>query len=360
MRRLAVILVCVFVAALADGFAQAPGGANGPYRVLKRVKVGGEGGWDYLSADAAARRLYIPRGATAQGAGARLTVFNLDTLAPVGSIDGVSGHGTTIDPQSGHGFVSGTPISMFDTKTMKVVKTIDPRPASPDGILFDAHDERVYVFSHPTKSATVIDAKDGSIAGTIDLGGTPEEGVADGKGTLYVMMQDMPGSVAVVDESAMKTTTHYPVGDAGRCNGLALDATNGILFAACGASGGSRSQPGSAKMVILRAADGRILTTFDMPGSSDGAVFNPSTREAFATLGNGKLFVVKETGPSDFAVEQVLDTMDGARTITLDAKSGHILTMADVRGPAPAAARGRGRGFRPTVPASFTILEIGR
>jgi hypothetical protein len=355
------------MSALTIGFAQEPQAASGPYKVLTRTKVGGTGGWDYLYADAAARRLYIPRGATPQGAPARVTVFNLDTLAPIGTIDGAGGHGTVVDPQSGHGFVSGTPVSMFDTKTMKVVKTIDPRPASPDGILFDASAERVYVFSHPTKSALVIDAKDGSVVGTIDLGGTPEEGVADGKGTLYVMMQDMPGSVAVVDTRSMKTTAHYPIGDVGRCNGLALDVANGVLFAACGASGGSPSQPGPARMVILRAADGRVLTTFDMPGGSDGAVFNASTGEAFATLGNGKLFVVKETGPSRFVVEQVLDTMDGARTITLDTKSGHIFTMAEVRGPAPATpapaatgARGRGRGFRPAIPGSFTILEIGK
>lgn len=367
MRRLAVTLVCAFVATLTVGFAQAPQDTAGPYKVLKRARVGGDGGWDYLDADVAGRRLYIPRGATPQGAPARLTIFNLDTLARIGTIDGAGGHGAVVDPRSGHGFVSGTPVSMFDTKTMNVIKTIDPRPASPDGILFDASAERVYVFSHPTKSALVLDAKDGSVVGTIDLGGTPEEGVADGNGTLYVMMQDMPGSVAVVDTRAMKTTAHYPIGDVGRCNGLALDVKNGVLFAACGASGGPSSQPGPAEMVILHAADGRMLTTFDMPGSSDGAVFNPSTGEAFATLGNGKLFVVKETGSSRFVVEQVLDTMDGARTITLDTKSGHIFTMADERSPArdtpaPAAsgARGRGRGFRPAIPGSFTILEIGK
>ncbi|HEY3885595.1 MAG TPA: hypothetical protein VGL62_10335, partial [Vicinamibacterales bacterium] len=340
---------------------------------------------------AAGRRLYIPRGASQQGATARLTIFNLDTLKHVGDIDGAGGHGTAVDPKAAHGFVSGKPVSMFDTKTMKMIKTIDPGPASPDGILFDAYNERVYIFSHPTKDATVIDAKDGSVLGTIDLGGTPEEGIADGHGKLYVVMQDMPGSVTVVDVNQKKATAHYPLGDIGRCNGLALDSRNGVLFAACAASGNPPAQPAQPKMVILSATDGKILTTLDMPGSSDGAVFNPETHEAFATLGNGKLFVVKENSPTRFAVEQALDTMNGARTIALDSKTGHIFTMADERqppppaGPAPSAAApgasgmpaaapsaagqgapgqgraGRGRGFfRPAVPGSFTILMIGK
>ena len=367
MRACGSTLLC-FAAALTFGFAQGPANAGRPYRILNRAKVGGEGGWDYIYADAAARRLYIPRGATQQGASARLTIFNLDTLAAIGEIDGAGGHGAAVDPKSGHGFVSGKPVTMFDTKTMKTIKTIDPGAASPDGILFDAYNERVYVFSHPTKNATVIDARDGSIVGTIDLGGTPEEGVADGKGKVYVVMQDMPGSVTVIDAKAMTATAHHPFGDIGRCNGLALDASHGVLFAACAASGNPPAQPAQAKMVIMSAADGKILTTLDMPGGSDGAVFNPSTGEAFATLGNGKLFVVKEQSPTSFEIEQVLDTMSGARTITLDSKTGHIFTMADEREPAPPAppatageqGRGRGRGFRPAVPGSFTILEIGR
>lgn len=369
MRRFAVILSAAVVAAVSV-FAQEPS-TTGPYKVVKRAKVGGEGGWDYIYADAAGRRLYIPRGGNQQGVQPRLTIFNLDTLDPVGEIADAGGHGTAVDPKSGHGFVSGKPISMFDTTSMKMIRTIDPGKASPDGIVFDSYKERVYVFSHPTKDATVIDAKDGSIAGTIDLGGTPEEGVADGKGKLYVMIQDMPGSVAVVDVNAMKTTTHYPIGDVGRCNGLALDAKNGVLFAACAASGNPPAQPAQAKMVVLSAASGKILATFDMPGGSDGAMFNPSTMEAFATLGNGKLFVVKEQSPTQFNVEEVLDTMNGARTIALDSKTGHIFTMADERQPPPPTppsaasaeqgrGRGRGRGFRPAVPGSFTILEIGK
>src|SRR5579862_3676259 len=254
MHRFYAILTCAIVVAVAIGSAQQPS-SGGPYKVLKTARVGGEGGWDYIYADSAARRLYIPRGATREIAAtdatpavpavpARLTIFNLDTLDPVGEITGVGGNGTAVDPKSGHGFTSDHPkVSMLDTKTLTLIKSIDVGAARPDGILFDEFNQRVYVFSHPTKDATVIDSKDGTVLGTIDLGGVPEQGVADGKGMLYVVMQDAVGSVTVVDVKTMKATGHYSFVDKGGCNGLALDAKNQVLFAACARSGNPPTQP---------------------------------------------------------------------------------------------------------------------
>jgi len=352
----------IVVGAIALAIAQQPS-ESGPYKVLKTAKVGGEGGWDYIYADAAGRRLYIPRRG-APPVTTRLTVFNLDTLEPIGEIEGVGGNGTAVDPASGHGFTSSKPVSMFDTNTLKPIKTIDVGAAQPDGILFDAFNQRVYVFSHPTKDATVIDAKDGTVLGTIDLGGVPEQGVADGKGHVYVVMQDTPGSVTVVDAATMKATAHYPFNEKGaRCNGLALDAKNGVLFAACGNSGTPPAQPAQPTMIVMKAADGQILTALPLTGGSDGAAFNPDTMEAFATLGNGTVAIVKEQGPTSFALEQNLATKNGARTIAFDGKTGHVFTMADERGPAPEPAPGTppGRGGRgPVIPGSFTILMIGK
>src|SRR5579864_3789372 len=197
MRHFSLIVAAALTAFAPAGFAQ----ESGPYKVLKSARVGGEGGWDYIYADSAGRRLYIPRrGAPNSGVETRLSIYNLDTLELVSEITGVGGQGTAVDPKTGHGFTSSRPISMFDTKTMKLIKTIDAAPeARPDGIYFDRFNDRVYVFSHPTKDATVIDSKDGAILGTIDLGGVPEQGVADGKGMLYVVMQDAQGSVTAVD-----------------------------------------------------------------------------------------------------------------------------------------------------------------
>ena len=166
--------------------------------MLKTARAGGEGGRDYIFADAFGRRLDIPRGtrrvvsATATApetpaVQARLTIFDLDTLKPVGKIACIGGNGAVVNPKSGHGFTSDHPkVSMFETKTMTLIKIIDVGAVTrPDGIYFDAFNQRVYVFSHRTKDATVIDAKDGAVLGMIDLGGVLERGVADGKGMLY-------------------------------------------------------------------------------------------------------------------------------------------------------------------------------
>lgn len=358
MRRLTAIVGAAAVVALAAALSADTQSDAGPYKVVKRARVGGEGGWDYITADSDARRLYIPR----NGSAPRLSVYDLDTLALVGEIEGVGGNGAAIDPKSGHGFTSSKPVSMFDTKTLKLIKTIDVGERTrPDGILFDAFNDRVYVFSHPTKDATVIDAKEGTVLGTIDLGGVPEQAVSDGHGTLYVVMQDAEGSVTAVDAKTMKATAHYPFGDKGGCNGLAMDLKNGILFAACARSGGPDVMPPKPMMVILRATDGKILSTLPLAGGSDGAVFNPATMEAFSTHGNGTLTVVKEVNPTTFEVEQNLETMSGARTITFDSKTNRILTMSDERGPAPPPPPGGGRAGRgPAIPGSFTILAIAR
>ena len=369
MKRLAVILVSAIVFAAGNGAAQQPP-PGGPYKVLKTARVGGEGSWDYIYADADGRRLYIPRRGSAANAAngapavpTRLTIFDLDTLAPIGEIPEVGGNGTAIDPKSGHGFTSSRPVSMFETKTMKLIKTIDVAPAQPDGIVFDAFNQRVYTFSHPTKDATVIDAKDGTVLGTIDLGGVPEQGVPDGKGMLYVVMQDPQGSVAVVDVTTMKTTTHYPFNGHGGCNGLALDAKNRVLFAACRLAGqtGDQTQPA---MVILSATDGKIFTTLPLPSGSDGAAFNPATLEAYATQSNGSVTIVKEKSPTSFEIEQNVATMNGARTIAFDSKTGHIFTMSQERGPAPPPPANAAPGARAPqgtpVPGSFTILMVGK
>lgn len=390
MKRLALISTIALAVAASTLPAQQPS-TDAPYKVLNKARVGGEGGWDYIYADVAGRRLYIPRGAVRATPAtdstperpaipARITVFNLETLVPAGEIltaPNSNGNGVAVDPKSGHGFSSSRPaITMFDTKSMQLLKSIPlDSGVAPDGILFDSFNDRIYVFSHPTKDAMVIDAKEGTALGRIDLGGVPEQGVADGKGTLYVVMQDPEGSVTKVDVKTMKATAHFPFHDkGGSCNGLALDTKNHILFAACGASGGlqpaqtgpnGQPQPQrqlpQPQMVMLSADDGHIIATLPLAGGSDGAAFNPATMEAFSTGGNGTLTVIKENSPTSFVVEEILQTMNGARTITFDSKTNHLLTMSQERGPAPPPPPGGGRGgFAPPIPGSFTILVIGK
>lgn len=372
MRHASLVVAVSLIAASSAYAQQQQASTDSPYKVQRRERVGGEGGFDYIFADVVGRRLYIPRGGSRAvpatdstpakpAIAGRITVFDLETLAPVGEIANTGGNGVAVDPKSNHGFSSSKPVTMFDTKTLTVIKSIDVGAAQPDGILYDAYNERVYIFSHPTKDATVIDAKDGTVLGTIDLGGVPEQAVSDGNGTMYVVMQDAQGGVAVVDTKTMKTTAHYPFGDIGRCNGLALDAKNKILFAACAQSGNPPANPPAPTMVVMNARDGKVITTLPLAGGSDGAVFNPATMEAFSTHGNGTITVVKENSPTSFSVEENLQTMNGARTITFDPKTGRIFTMSVERGPAPPPPAGGGRGPQaPAVPGSFTILVISK
>ena len=283
---------------------------DGPYKVLTVKKVGGVGGSDYIYADSDARRLYIAR----SGPAGHLAVFDLDTLAPVGDIADVSGHGATIDTRYGHGFATSRPVTMFDAKTLTVIKKIDTG-GGPDGYLDDPILNRVYILSHAAPNVTVLDARDGAILGTIDLGGAPEQAALDGKGHMYIDIEDKD-AIAVVDTKTMKMTGKYDIAaKGGGCAGLALDAKNGILFASC---------RDKNNMIILSAKDGKILDALPTGKGSDGAVFNPATMEAFSSQGDGTITVVKENSPTSFVVEQTIATPARARTITLDAKTGHL------------------------------------
>jgi DNA-binding beta-propeller fold protein YncE len=329
---------------------------DGPYKVLKTVKAGGDGGFDYVTGDAEGRRLYVGR----SGNPGRVTVFDLDTLEKTGEVPNtLRVHGATVSPKSNHGFASSNPVVMFDSKTLATIKTIDVK-GNPDGYLYDPYNDRVYILSHSKPHVTAIDAASGSVVGTIDdLGGAPEQAATDGKGAVYVDIEDAH-SIAVVDAKTLTVKTHYDLGDKGDgCAGLALDIKNEILFAAC---------RNPQNMVILSAKDGKILNTFPLAGSSDGAAFNPKTMEAFSSHGNGTLSIIKENSPTSFAVEQTVQTMTGAKTMTLDPKTGRILLIAaEYVTPAapppdtqpPAEKKGRGPA-RQMVPDSFSIVVVGK
>jgi len=344
MRRLCVC-AAIIVMLISIGWAQ-QGPTTQPYKVIKTAKVGGAGGFDYVYADVDGRRLYIPR----TGPGARVSVFNLDTLDPVGEIPNANARGVAVDPKSNHGFCSSKPVVMWDTKTLATIKTIDVQ-GNPDGILFDPFNERVYVFSHSAPNATVINSKDGSVAGTIDLGGGPEQAVTDGRGHLYVDIEDKD-NIAVVDAKTLTVTAHYGLnGKGGGPGGLAFDVKNHILFAAC-------HDP--ATMVILNANDGKIITALPIGSGVDGAVFNPATMEAFSSQGDGTLTVIKENGPASFVVTQNVQTQRTAKTLTLDTKTNKIFLIAaeftPPPTPPPAGRRSRGQ----MVPDSFSILVVGK
>jgi DNA-binding beta-propeller fold protein YncE len=223
---------------------------------------------------------------------------------------------------------------------------------NPDGMYFDPKDERVYVLSHAAPHITAINTKDGTVAGTVDLGGMAEQAVSDGKGHLYVDVEDKE-NVAVVDTKTLMVTAHYDVtGKGGTCAGLAMDLKNRILFVAC---------RNPANMVILKADDGKIITTLPIGMVSDGVIFNPATMEAFSSQVDGTMTIIKENSPTSFEIEQTLQTMAGARTSTMDTKTHRIILIgAEFGPPTPPAQPGGRAGRGAIVPGSFSLLMVGK
>ncbi|HEV8541278.1 MAG TPA: hypothetical protein VGR78_02690 [Verrucomicrobiae bacterium] len=343
---------CALVSLLQIAHTDGASDESGPYKILKTAQTMGTGRIDYVYADNDNRKLYVPRGS-------QVLTFDLDTLNSVGAIPDASARGVAVDPKSKHAFCSSSPVVMWDAATLQTIKTI-PVQGRPDGILFEPSSERIYVFSHTAPNATVIDAKDGTVAGTIDLGGAPEQGASDGQGRLYVALEDKD-QIAVVDVNSLKVLAHYSLeGKGGGPGGLSLDIKNNILFAFC-------HEPATA--VILNAKDGHIITTLPIGKGVDGGGFNPATMEAFSSQGDGTLTIIKESSPTSFEVTQTVQTKSRAKTCTLDTKNNHIILITTE--PAPSAKNesaasapgnqpgGRG-GARGGGPALLDILVVGR
>ncbi|HEX4637693.1 MAG TPA: hypothetical protein VH189_16035 [Rhizomicrobium sp.] len=327
-----------------------PALAEAPYRILKTVTLGGEGGFDYIVADSEGRRLYLARSGKVNP---RLLAFDLDSLKQAGELNGINAHGAVVDPANHHGFASSKPLTMFGSENMTVLKSIAV-DGNPDGLSLDAAAHRVYVLSHSAPNITAIDTNDGAITGTANLDAAVEETKSDGQGHLYVALEDKD-AVGVVDAKSLTVTARYPLApQGGTPAGLALDAKNRVLYVAC---------RNPAVMVMMNADTGAILAALPIGMQNDGVLFNPATNEALAATGDGHMTVIKQDGPKHFSIAQTVTTLPGARTIALDGKTGHIFLMTADYGPLPADAPppvpGRiARG--PMLPDSFKIIEIGR
>lgn len=324
---------------------------NAPYKILATTQIMGSGGTDYVFADNDGRRVYVPRGANT-------LVFNLDTHKYIGTITNINGHGVAVDTKTHHGFSSSNPIGMFDTETMQKIKSIDVQ-GRPDGILLEPFTDRIYVFSHQAPSITVIDPKDGTVVGTIDVGGAMEEARSDGRGKLYANVENEK-KIAVIDVKTMKVIAKYDLGDSsGNPGGLGLDAKNDILFAMC-------RNPNVCDMV--NADNGKVLTTLPIGNGTDGGGFNPNTMEAFSSQRDGTLTIIKENSVTNFVVEQTVQTKSGCRTSSLDTKNNVIVMICTERLPQIANATptvvtnqpaGQRRGFRGG-PGNLDVLFVGR
>ena len=338
------VVASVLAAGLWAGLAPPPAASTG-YRVIDTLKVGGDGGWDYLTFDPASRRLFVSHGT-------HVVVVDADTKAAVGDIPDTPGvHGIAIASDLGRGFISngrGGTATIFDLKTLgKIgeVKTGD----NPDAILYDRASGRVFTFNGRSGDATAFDAAHGTVAGTIPLGGKPEFAVADGKGRVYVNIEDKSEIVAL-DTKALEVKSRWPLEPCEEPSGLAFDSAHGRLFTVCS----------NRLMAVVDATTGRVVTTLPIGGGVDAAAYDPATGLVFASNGEGTLTVVHEDSPDSFRVVENVPTQAGARTLALEPKTHRVFLSTAQFGPRPAPTAEVPRPRPSIVPGSFVVLVVGK
>ncbi|MDE3084128.1 MAG: YncE family protein [Verrucomicrobiota bacterium] len=330
--------LCLVSALLGTGIA-----AHADYRVLTQFKIGGEGGYDYIRVDSAAHRLYVSHGT-------RVEVLDADTGKKLGEIAPTNGvHGIAIAPEFNHGFVSNgrdNTVTMFDLKTLRRLKVIPTGGKSPDALGYDHDTKQLFVCNHHSGSLSVIDADTAAVKGTIDVGGALEELVFDDRGHLFVNAEDR-SIIHVIDTHALKLMGTWSVAPGEGPTGLAIDRAHHRLFSACG----------NQKFIVLDSDTGHVLTTLPIGEDPDGATFDPATGRAFASCRDGTLAVVQEKSPDEFKVLQNVSTQYGARTLTLDEKTGRIFLPTAEFGPVPANGSSH---HRPILPGTFKVLVVGQ
>jgi len=320
--------------------------AGGPgYKVVNTYKVGGEGGWDYLTSDAAARRLYISRAT-------HVIVLDLDSGKTVGDIADTPGvHGIALAPELGRGFVSNgreNTVSIFDLKTLATSSKVKVGD-TPDAILYDPATKRVFTFNARSQDSTVIDGEKGTVLGTIKLGGKPEFAASDGKGGVWVNIEDKSELVAI-DPNKLEVKSKWPLAPCKEPSGLALDKKNRRLFVGCD----------NKMMAVVNADTGKVLATPAIGDGVDATAFDDEAGLAFASCGEGVLTVVKEESPGKFSVAENVPTQAGARTMALDSKTHNVFVVTAKFGPPPAATADNPHPRRTILPDTFVVLVLGK
>lgn len=336
MKKLA-LLCCLLVST--SVWAATPA-----YHVVKTLKLGGDGFWDYLSVDSGARRLYVSRWT-------HVMVVDLDTDKLVGDIPNTEGvHGIALAPDLGRGFIScgrTNEALIFNLKTLKVIGKV-VTGAGPDAILYDPASKRVFTMNGHGHSATAFDAATGKIAGTIDLGGKPEEARADGKGKIYINIEDK-SQVAELDSHKLTILKRFSLAPGEEPSGMGLDVAHHLVFSGCH----------NQMMTVLDPVAGKVIATVPIGRGVDGAAYDPGAGLAFASNGEGTLTVVRETSPGKFAAENV-PTVRSARTMALDPKTHDIYLSAAKFEPMPRAKASERRQRPKMVKGSFMIVVVGR
>ncbi len=318
------------------------------YHLVKTIPVGGDGGWDYLAVDAAARRLYVSHAT-------KLVVIDIDRDTVIGEIADTPGiHGVTFAPALGRGYTSNgrdSTVTIFDLKTLAVISRVKVTGANPDAIHFDARSNRVFTFNGRSNNATALDAATGAVVATIALAGKPEFAQTDGKARLFVNIETDPGQLQVLDTKSLKVTRTYTLAGCDGPSGLAYDRATDRLFSVCGNSVLAVSNPTTGKVVVL----------IPIGAGVDAASFDPATKLLFASNGgDGTMTVIRQVSADKYTPLGNAATLRGSRTMALDPKS-HRVYLASVKyGPTPEATTAQPRPRAPVVPGSFSVLVLDR
>jgi DNA-binding beta-propeller fold protein YncE len=335
--------VWVFVVLLimaASAFAEGSG-----YHIINTFKLGGEGGWDYLTLDANSRYLYISRGT-------HVIVMNADSGTVEGDIPDTPGvHGIALAPDLGRGFVSngreGT-VTIFDLKSLKVIGKVKAGD-NPDAILYDPATKRVFTFNGRSHDSTAIDAANGNVLATIKLDGKPEFAVSDANGKVFVNIEDK-SELTEIDPDKLQVKSTWPLAPCEEPSGLAIDRKSHRLFAGCN----------NQMMAVVDADNGKVITTLPIGKGVDAAAFDPDNGFAFASCGDGHLTVVKEDSKDKFSVAENVSTQEGARTMALDAKTHNVYLVTAKFGAPPAPTADQPHPRHSIVPDTFTVLVVGK
>jgi DNA-binding beta-propeller fold protein YncE len=339
MKKITVIMAVACSMLSFVNFAQ-----KAQYNLVKKTVIGGEGGWDYLTVDSENRRLYVSHST-------QVEVLNADTHEKLGTIPNLQGvHGIVAVPKHGRGITTNgrsNTATIFDLKSLAVIKEVSTGK-NPDALLYDNFSDRVFIFNHSGGDATVVDIKNAVVIGTISLGGEAvEAGVSDEAGTIFVNLEDTNEIVSFDAKSfAIKNRWKIPGEEP---TGIAMDRSTNRLFSVCH----------SEVMIVLDAKNGNVVAQAPIGKRVDGVVFDPASKRAFSSNGEGSITVVQEISLNDFKVVETIASEPGARTITMDPKTHHVFVSTAQYGKAPAATTENPNPRPPVVPGTFMILEFG-
>jgi len=313
--------------------------------LLKKIPLGGDAGWDYLTFDPGSQRLYISRAT-------HVVVLDAASSKVVGDIPGTPGvHGIALAPELGRGFTSdgrSGMVTIFDIKTLAVVGEVNAGQ-NPDAIVYDSASKRVFAMNGRSGDATAIEASTGKVAGTVPLGGKPEFAVADSRGRVYVNIEDKSQLLAL-DSRKLEILARWPLAPCDKPTGLAIDIEHRRLFSGCS----------NKLMAIVDADNGRLITTLPIGSGVDATAFDPGLQYAYASNGDGTLTVIHEDALDKFTVVANLPTQRGARTMALDADTHRIYLVTADFGAAPPATPSVPRPRPAIMPDSFVVLVFGR